>query len=392
MGQAQKTIVTRRQFVGLGAGVLSGVLAGCAAGETTDATSDDTPQEMTVTPTHENVRLIGRTFERDGITWLPQSGSAVEFAATGSRILVELAGDENVGNAPDMRPRFAILVDGEVVLDDTLGKELRTIEVPLDGPVEGAVIEVMHLSEANQGWIDVRSITVESDAAVPVVPTAQKALSIAFIGDSITCAYGVEASGNDDPFKTTQENFMKSYAYLAAQDLEADYETACYSGYGIVSGWTPDGSRNESMLLPPVYDLVVEGHDAAWDFAAHPRDVVVINLGTNDFTYTGTDATRTKEFAQGYAAFLAHVREVNPESLIVCTLGSMLGCDALYPTLEKAVADYAERTGDARVMSYLSEPIDYEKEGCGTMGHPNEGSQRRIADALVSVIRQELGE
>lgn len=392
MGQAQKVVVTRRQFVGLGAGVLTSALAGCAAGETTDATSDDTLQEVTVTPTHENVRLIGRTFEQDGITWLPQSGSAIEFATTGSRILVELAGDENVSNAPDMRPRFAILVDGEVVLDDTLGKALRTVEVPLDGPVEGAVIEVMNLSEANQGWIDVRSITVESDVAAPIAPTTQKASSIAFIGDSITCAYGVEASGNDDPFKTTQENFMKSYAYLAARDLDADYETACYSGYGIVSGWTPDGSRNESMLLPPVYDLVVEGHDGVWDFAAHPRDVVVINLGTNDFTYTGTDEARMEEFAQGYAAFLAHVREVNPESLIVCTLGSMLGCDALYPTLEKAVADYAAHTGDARVMSYLSEPIDYEKEGCGTMGHPNEGSQRRIADALVSVIRQELGE
>ena len=345
-----------------------------------------------MTPTHENVRLIGRTFVQDGITWLPQSGSAIEFAATGSRILVELAGDENVSNAPDMRPRFAILVDGEVVLDDTLGKELRTVEVPLERPVEGAVIQVMHLSEANQGWIDVRSITVESDAAAPVVPTAPKALSIAFIGDSITCAYGVEASGNDDPFKTTQENFMKSYAYLAAQELDADYETACYSGYGIVSGWTPDGSRNESMLLPPVYDLVVEGYDAAWDFAAHPRDVVVINLGTNDFTYTGTDAARTEKFAQAYGAFLAHVREANPESLIVCTLGSMMGCDALYPTLEKAVTDYAERTGDARVMSYLSEPIDYAKEGCGTSGHPNEGSQRKIADELVTVIRRELGE
>lgn len=392
MGQARKGIVTRRQFVGLGAGVLASALVGCAASETGGPMSNDAPQEVTVTPTRENVRLIGRTFEQDGITWLPQSGSAVEFAATGSRILVELVGDENVNNEPDMRPRFAILVDGEVVLDDTLGKELRTIEIPLERPVEGAVIKVMHLSEANQGWIDVRSITVESDAAAPVIPTAQKALSIAFIGDSITCAYGVEASGNDDPFKTTQENFMKSYAYLVAQDLDADYETACYSGYGIVSGWTPDGSRNESMLLPPVYDLVVEGHDEAWDFAAHPRDVVVINLGTNDFTYTGTDAARTEEFAQGYEAFLAHVREVNPESLIVCTLGSMLGCDALYPTLERAVADYAERTGDARVMSYLSEPIDYAKEGCGTSGHPNEGSQRKIADALVSVIRQELGE
>ena len=56
----------------------------------------------------------------------------------------------------------------------------------------------------------IRSITVETDADVPATPTAEPDLSIAFVGDSITCAYGVEAADADEPFKTTTENFMKS--------------------------------------------------------------------------------------------------------------------------------------------------------------------------------------
>ena len=350
-------------------------------------------KETTVPATEEYVKLINRNVISDGVTWLVQSGAATEFSvARAKTVSVTIKGDSSVNNGEEHRPRYAILVNDEPVLTECLSEKEKTVKVLDSDTPTDAVIKVIHLSEANNGPVGVGSITVGSDSALPIIPTSQKPLHIEFVGDSITCAYGVEGKDQYENFKTTTENFMKSYAYLAARDLDADYETTCYSGYGIVSGWSADGSRNESMLLPPVYDLVVEGHDETWDFAAHPRDVVVINLGTNDFTYTGTDEARMEEFAQAYGAFLAHVREVNTESLIVCTLGSMLGCDALYPTLEKAVADYAERTGDARVMSYLSEPIDYEREGSGTMGHPNEGSQRRIADALVSVIRQKLGE
>jgi hypothetical protein len=176
---------------------------------------------------------------------------------------------------------------------------------------------------------------------------------------------------------------MKSYAYFAAQELDADYRTVCYSGYGVVSGWTGDGSKNQKMLLPPLYELVTKDEGQAWDFATHPSDVVVINLGTNDFTYTGTDGARMREFSQGYAALLDRVRELNPESLIVCTLGSLWGTEALYPSLEQAVEDHVNRTGDSRIVCYLSDPFD-KTDPTVANGHPNEDGQRIIASELVS--------
>lgn len=383
MSRKTKAYVSRRQLLGFGASVLAThALVGCSTnGGGSNASVGDA--RTTVAPTADNVRIIGRTFDEEGAVWLPQSGSAIEFMANATCVELEVVGDKSVENEPDLRPRFAVLVNGEVVVDDTLGEPSRVVEVSLDGSAKGAVIEVIHLSEASRGAVGVRGITVESEADVPVVPTDAKDLCIEFMGDSITCAYDVESTSAGDPFKTTSENFMKSYAYFAAQELDADYRTVCYSGYGVVSGWTGDGSKNQKMLLPPLYELVTKDEGQAWDFATHPSDVVVINLGTNDFTYTGTDEARMREFSQGYAALLDRVRELNPESLIVCTLGSLWGTEALYPSLEQAVEDHANRTGDSRIVCYLSDPFD-KTDPTVANGHPNEDGQRIIASELVS--------
>ena len=361
-----------------------------AQGSGTEATSGTGElHDLTADATEEYVRLVGRTCQTDGITWLPQSGSAVEFSATGTRVTIKLTSDADASADEDHQPRFAVLVDGEVVLDSTVGASPRTVEAFSSDAPRSAVVEVLHLSEASSGAIGIAGITITSDAPTPLAPTEPKDLNIEFVGDSITCAYGVEAKEFDEPFKTTTENFMKSYAYLTAQALDADYSTVCYSGYGIISGWSATGDINEGSLLPPLYDLVAKDRPESWDFAAHEADIVVINLGTNDFTYTKTDEERMQTFAQAYAAFLAHVRSCNPKAYLICTLGVM-DCQELYPSIEQAAADFQAATGDTRITSYLSPAISPLADGFGAQGHPTLASQQRCADALVEIIR-ELG-
>ena len=368
----------------------SRILAGCTFRGGSAEEGSGTRNKVSVVATADNVRLVGRTFEEDGAMWLAQSGSAVEFRVTGQNLSIEVAGAYNTLNAAGERLRYAVLLDGEVVVDETIGEESHVVDVPTKGPLSDAVVEVIHLTEAQWGAVGVRSISVESDETAPVAATSGKSMSIGFVGDSITCGYAVESRSYTEPFTSATQNFMKTYAYLAARELDADYDTACYSGYGVVSGWSAGGEPNYQMLLPPIYDLVAEGHGQKWDFAAHPRDVVVINLGTNDSSYTGAIETRMAEFTQGYTEFLAQVREHNPDAFIVCTLGTMWGSEVLYSSLEKAVRDHTQRTGDTRVVCYLSDPID-EADGVGTNGHPNEVSQRKSAKQLVGVIREALG-
>ena len=308
MAPISKAFMSRRRFLQLGTTFFAGaVIAGCAA---------NAVQSVTVEPTEQNVRLIGRTYAENETTWIPQSGSAIEFLATCTNLKLDMAGDESTSNEAGRRPRYAVLVNGKVVLDDTLSQTSCTIEVPLEEALKDAVVEVIHLSEAMMGNVGIRAIQVESDSPTPVRPTDAKDKSIAFVGDSITCGYGVEGHDAKEPFQTTAENFMKTYAYLAAQELDADYETVCYSGYGVYSGWTASDTRGTDRLMPPVYELVNINSDRRWDFAAHPRDVVVVNLGTNDSIFTSDNEERLAEFTAAYTDFLGRIRELNPAALI----------------------------------------------------------------------------
>ena len=112
-----------------------------------------------------------------------------------------------------------------------------------------AKVKVIHLSEANNGAVGVSAIKVNSDVKAPVNPTPESDLRIEFIGDSITCGYGVEGKTAYEGFKTTTENFMKSYAYLTAQKLGAEYSAVCYSGHGIISGYSNDGTILKEVRL-----------------------------------------------------------------------------------------------------------------------------------------------
>ena len=47
-------------------------------------------------------------------------------------------------------------------------------------------VKIIHLSEANNGAIGVKTIKTMSSSKSPIVPVPAKKLSIEFIGDSIT--------------------------------------------------------------------------------------------------------------------------------------------------------------------------------------------------------------
>lgn len=341
--------------------------------------------------TAENVKLVGRTLYSDDTAWLVQSGSAVEFTVTGKSAEITLAGDSSIQNDENYRSRYAVLVDGEIVEDATMSTAEKTVTL-FDGEASRtAKIQVIHLSEAMNGAIGVKNIAVTSSNPKPVTPEPEKELSIEFIGDSITCAYGVEGLSSYESFKTTTENFMKSYAYLTAQKLGADYSAVSYSGHGIISGYTSTDEANTDSLIPDCYGLTgkLSNYAKDWDFDSCAYDAVVINLGTNDSSYVTKDTeTRAPEFVEGYVDFLKTVREKNPEAYIICTLGTM--GDELYDYVEEAVQQYSTSTGDNRVMSYRS-VVQNQADGMGSDWHPSAVTQQKSAYVLADKICQALG-
>ncbi len=349
-------------------------------------------KESSFPATETYVKYQGRTFYSDDTAWLIQSGSAAEFTVTGTTASVQLAGDSGIGNGADFRPRYGVYVNGELIVDTLMSTETETVTLFEGTASRTAKVKIMLLSEAMYGGIGVKSIDVTSSAAIPVQPAAKNDLMIEFIGDSITCAYGVEGASSSESFKTTTENFSKSYAYLTAQQLGADYSAVCYSGHGIVSGYST-GDKNADSLVPDVYDLDSKywEYNHPWDFEKRQNDVVVVNLGTNDINYVGKDPdTRNQEFIDGYIAFLTTLREKNPEAYLICTMGTMGGPE-IYDLIAQAVETYKTETGDERVMSYFSVTHNFQVDGIGSDWHPSAITQQNSAYVLADKICQALG-
>ena len=345
--------------------------------------------------TEDNAKLVGRNVIKNGTTWLVQSGSSAEFLVSGETAEVVLSGDSGVNSDPDYRPRYAVYVDDKLITDKTMDKREEKVELFSGSTSVTKKVKVIMLSEAMYGAIGVNSINVKSGVKTPVKPTPKKDLCIEFIGDSITCAYGVEGKSNGDPFKTTTENFTKSYAYLTAQKLGADYDVVSYSGHGIISGYT-SGEKNTDSLIPPCYDVASKqsGYAEKWDLDKRKNDVVVINLGTNDSSYITGDGKahleeRAKEFVNGYVDFLKTVREKNSNAYIICTLGTM-DFENIYEYVDKAVGEYKAETKDSRIMFYQSVQQNA-ADGYGSDWHPSETTQKNISYVLADKICTALG-
>lgn len=75
-----------------------------------------------------------------------------------------------------------------------------------------------------------------------------------FIGDSITCGYGVDDEVAEHQFKTATEDVTRAYAYKTARMLNADYSMFSASGYGIITGYTEGDVKLEDQRLPQFYE------------------------------------------------------------------------------------------------------------------------------------------
>ena len=348
----------------------------------------DDCKDKSFPPIEKNVKFSGRVYQKEETTWLVQSGSSIEFYITGSKVEVILVGDSYIYSAPDFRPRFGIFLDDKLFLDSTMKELELNVELFKAEDHEKTVkVKIMLLSENNNGGIGIKSInTYICSNQRAIDPVAKKKINIEFLGDSITCAYGVEGKDQNENFKTTTENASKSYAYLASQILDADYSSVCYSGSGIVSGYS-GGEKNSANLFPPYYKNISRqsNYPGEFDFSEHKYDVIFINLGTNDNNYVKADSSkRNDEFIQEYVKFLGSVREANPDSYIICTIGT-LGCEEIYTLIEKAIKLF----GDSRVRSFLS-PSQNMNDGLGSDWHPSAITHQKLSKLVAEKISEVL--
>ena len=342
-----------------------------------------------------NVKQLGRTQLIDETLWLAFSGTGADFDYTGKKLDITLKGDGSSLLPKDGEncARVAIYVDGERVIDDMMDKSEKSYTVFESDAAKTVNVKIVKLSETAMSTVGIKPIEIQPDETI--VPAAERSHKIEFIGDSITCGYGVDDENAEHHFVTATEDVTKAYAYKTAQALDADYSLVSISGYGIISGWTNDpNTKIPVQTIPQYYTKLGFSYqkfagttapsDLNWDFSKFVPEVVVVNLGTNDDSYVQGNAEKQKEYSETYAEFLKVIREKNPDADIFCTLGIM--GQRLFPGVEDAVKIYTDETGDKKIHTFMFDAQD------GSLGyaadwHPTAATHDKASEALAAEIK-----
>ena len=212
---------------------------------------------------------------------------------------------------------------------------------------------------------------------------------IEFIGNSMTCGFGVEAASEEEKFSDANSNFFYSYAFLTAKSLNAQYVATARSGIGVYRNY--DGpSTGNANCMPNVYDRInIEDEDKKWDFSNYIPDVVCINLGTNDVS---TGIYDMELLGKGYVRLYKMVRGYYPKAKIVFLSSPMLAGKRLSDSKRamNSVKGEAARLSDNEVYFFDLSTMDGSL-GYGADYHPSKKQHELMASELSRFLREIMG-
>ncbi len=379
----------------LSAVMLSAVVTGCGGTEKNESEESDVNK---VVMESASVKTLGRTYLKEDTLWLALSGSGVDFNYTGKDLNITVCGDgaSEIADNNDNYARVAVYVDGERVIDDMVNEKEKTYDVFTSDESKTVNVKVVKLSETAMSTVGIEPIELADGEKIE--PTAEKTHKIEFIGDSITCGYGVDDEDKEHHFSTSTEDVTKTYAYKTAEALDADYSMFSVSGYGIISGYTDNGTAKSEQTIPQYYESLGFSYNSfdgttpqslSWDFSNFQPEVIVINLGTNDDSYVENDDDKGQEFIDAYVEFLKTVRKDNPDAKIFCTVGIM--GTRIYSRVEQAYITYAKETGDRNIEAFRFDAQNGNQDGYAADWHPTEATHEKAAEALTEEIKTVMG-
>ncbi len=334
-----------------------------------------------VAPSSPSVRILGRTYEESpGSPQWSWSGSGAAVSFTGTSCSVHLQGRGGI---------FRVVVDGVERAPLDLTSNSDTLHVLANGLASGThYVEIRQKTEAQNCTSRLRGFRIEgSPATLPAAPSRR----IEFYGNSITCGYGILDSAASNPFSVKTEDESRTFAAQAAESLGAERRTVCWSGKGVVQNY---GRDTLNPTLPMLYRRILAG-DAKhlWDLSVWTPQVVVIDLGTNDFSHVAPDSTK---FHRTYAAFVDSLHAGYPQARFVLVDGPMLsdgypaGVNALSKLkrhLDNVVAEVGRRGIAATHLSLAPQG----NLGYGADYHPNLAQASLNGQELANYLRSTMG-
>ncbi|KAL6711293.1 hypothetical protein ACN47E_005824 [Coniothyrium glycines] len=329
----------------------------------------------------EAVRYLGRVNPATReLTW---PGTGVSFTFTGSSAKIALDG---VTGSPSIELR----VDGKAtVINNVSGSSIST---PAGLAYGNHTVSIRKRSEAYFGSIFVGSVTTDGTLG----PDVYSQRKIQVIGDSITVGYGLDGVLPCTNTADLEDN-PNTYAALAAESLKADVDILAWSGIGLIRNYVSPGDTSPNMQ-----DRWTRygAQDAPNSYTFPARDTpnaVVINLGTNDFSYQAgvRGPLNSTDYTNQMATFVQKIQSRYPKAVFFLLTSPMLNdgypsaAEAQKTTQTNALNAAIKKLGP-KTQAYLVDWPSQTQENLGCDYHPNKATNKAQAVVLANAIAKVL--
>ena len=246
-----------------------------------------------------------------------------------------------------------------------------------------------------QGTYDIRLILRGERTAAPIlfagfdpydgtIDIGEPAeLQMLVIGDSISTGYGAEGENQDCSFSRNTQNANLAFGAVAGRLLDADVTVMAASGRGLTRNWGND----DRPTMRATYNRLMLGDPPAIS-SDIDMDVVVVHLGTNDFS----DGDPGVGFDHNYEDFLVRLRGDHPNAVLMAGWGPMGGADIYEAAAAsiKGAVEMRNAAGDDKVrFVQFSNAPDGQTYGCDY--HPSADTHFYMGQVLAAEISDALG-
>jgi len=335
-----------------------------AAGATETVRADDT-----------RVSRMGRTvIEPDGAVRFGYAGVTLGLTVDGSRLSMDATGGAN--------SLVDVVVDGGAPVTLHLAPQPHSYELFKDARPGPHRVDIVHRTET---WLGVPSIArFTTDGHVLQAPALPER-KLLVLGDSVSCGAGMERpAGPDagDKNKPSWWNARLSYGMLLGRALHAQVQLVCYGGRGLVRSWN---GHTDEYQLPAFYELAIPDatHPVRWKQADYQPDLILVAIGTNDFTAGVPDEA---SYLAAYETFVRTLLRDHPRAQVALTEGAILNGEKK-ERLSAYILDTVQRVGSARVHAIPSG----HHPGDAADAHPTTAQHAEMADELAPRLRRLMG-
>ncbi len=323
---------------------------------------------------NDNVAVLGRASLRENAITFDWSNSGVYFRFRGEKLSIEF-------DVPALSQQLYV----QIVI---VGRRTRRVvcegstTVTVDAAFDGEhIVHCVRVNEVLDGVpLVMNAFTFYGENAALLTAPALPERRMLFIGDSITCGYGILTNGTGNGYKTVEQDSSRTFAALTARHFDAQAQFVCISGRGIARNC----DNFQAPLIPEFFEQTSISDPTPWDHNAYQPDIIVINAGTND-TAGEESPVAVDIFKSAVTSFIKRLRTVYPHSQILWVYGMMAG------DLHDALSESIDSFGDATIQYQRLQSLwGFENEQ-GASCHPNLRSHHRNAGVVIDKVCEMTG-